>query len=62
MKKQTLRKFKNYILKDANGNVLAVGRYNDVMRVSYPRYVYAHIFDDVLYWDGTYIDKFGRKI
>ena len=58
--KQNLRKFKKYILEDSNGNILAVGRYNEVMRISYPRYVYRHIFDDVLYWTGTYIDKYGR--
>ena len=60
LEKQNLRKFKKYILEDSNGNILATGRYNEVMNVSYPRYVYRHIFDDVLYWDGTYIDKYGR--
>lgn len=61
LEKQNLRKFKNYILEDANGNILASGRYKDVMLVSYPRYVYRHIFDDVIYTDGTYVDKYGRK-
>ena len=61
LEKQNLRKFKKYILEDSNGNILAVGRYNEVMHISYPRYVYRHIFDDVLYWDGTYIDKYGRE-
>lgn len=56
-----MRKFKNYVLEDCDGNVLVTGRYNDVMRVLYPRYVYSHHFDDVMYWDGTYIDKNGCK-
>lgn len=59
LENQKKRKFRKYILEDSNGNILAVGRYSKVMRVSYPRYVYQYIFDDVLYWDGTYIDKNG---
>ena len=62
MEKQNLRKFKKYIIEDVNGNILATGRYNEVMCVLHPRYVYQHIFDDVVYWDGTYIDKNGHEI
>ena len=58
---QSLRKFKNYILKDCDGNILAQGRLKDVEKVLYPRYVYRHIFTDVLYTDGSYVDKYGRK-
>ena len=57
-----MRKFKNYILEDNKGNILAQGRYRDVMNKAYGRYVYSHIFDDVLYTDGTYIDKNGNAV
>ena len=57
-----MKRFKNYILKDAKGNIIAQGRYNKVSTVCYHRYVYSHIFDDVLYTDGTYINKNGNKI
>ena len=57
-----MRKFKEYLLTDCNGNLLAKGRYNEVMRVEYSRYVYRHIFDDCLYFTGNYIDKNGNVI
>ena len=57
-----MRKFKNYILEDNKGNVLAAGRYSEVMNKAYTRYVYGHIYDDVLYTDGTYIDKNGNVV
>lgn len=57
-----MRKFKNYILEDSKGNILAQGRYGEVMNKAYGRYVYSHIFDDVLYTDGTYIDKNGNAV
>jgi hypothetical protein len=57
-----MRKFKNYILENAEGEILAQGRYSEVIKASYPRYVYQHIFDDVIYTDGTYINKYGEKV
>lgn len=43
------RKFKMWRLEDINGNVIAEGRKKDVENKSYFRYVYQHIFTDVLY-------------
>jgi hypothetical protein len=57
-----MRRFKNYILENYKGEILAKGRYKKVMAKAYCRYVYGHIFDDVLYTDGTYIDKNGNAI
>lgn len=57
-----MRKFKKYFLEDSKGNLLASGRLNKVMRKLHPRYTYQHIFDDVLYTNGTYIDKNGNAI
>ena len=57
-----MRKFKNYILEDYKGNILAQGRLRDVMNKEHGRYVYCHIFDDVLYTDGTYVDKDGNAV
>lgn len=57
-----MRKFKNYILENRNGEIIAQGRLKDVENVLYPRYVYSHIFDDVLYTDGTYVDKNGNAV
>jgi hypothetical protein len=51
------RKFKQYALYDNNGNLLAIGRHNEVVNVLYPRYTYRHIFDDVFVFTGKYIDK-----
>jgi hypothetical protein len=57
-----MRKFKKYILENYKGEIIAQGRLKDVEKVLYPRYVYSHIFDDVLYTDGTYIDKNGNVV
>jgi hypothetical protein len=57
-----MRKFKKYILENRNGEIIAQGRLKDVENVLYPRYVYSHIFDDVLYTDGTYVDKNGNVV
>ena len=57
-----MRKFKKYILENHKGEIIAQGRLKDVENVLYPRYVYSHIFDDVLYTDGTYIDKNGNVV
>jgi long-subunit acyl-CoA synthetase (AMP-forming) len=42
------RNFKTYQLIDANGNIIITGRKKTVMGLAYGRYVYEHIFDDVL--------------
>ena len=43
------RKFKKWVLVDNKGNIIIEGRHKDVSKVLYHRYVYHHIFDDVLY-------------
>lgn len=44
-----MRNWKIWVLTDAQGNRLAMGRKKDVCMLAYQRYVYAHIFDDRLY-------------
>lgn len=57
-----MRKYKLYILENNKGEILAKGTLGDVMKVCHGRYVYQHIYDDVIYTDGTYIDKNRQPI
>ena len=43
-----MKNWKVWKLYDKDGRLLAQGRKKDVVDVEYPRYVYAHIFTDVL--------------
>ena len=43
------RKFKMWRLEDINGNVIAEGRKKEVGGKAYFRYVYQHIFTDLMY-------------
>ena len=51
------RKFKQYALYDSNNNLLAIGKYGEIMTAEHPRYVYRHIFTDYIVFTGNYIDK-----
>jgi hypothetical protein len=57
-----MRKFKLYILENNKGEILAKGTLKEVMNVCHGRYVYQHIYDDVIYTDGTYINKDGQPV
>ena len=48
-KAKRMKNWKVWILTDKDGNELARGRKQDVIKVSYHRYVYGHIFTDCLY-------------
>lgn len=45
---ETMNSWKVWKLYDKDGNLLIAGRKKDVIDKLYPRYVYAHIFTDVL--------------
>ena len=52
--KDPRRSWKVWLLEDKNGEILACGRKRDVLKVWYPRCVYAGIHTDTLY---TYTDR-----
>lgn len=44
-----MRNWRVWVLVDKDGKEIARGRKKDVVMASYHRYVYRHIFTDVLY-------------
>lgn len=43
-----MKNWKVWVLKDVDGNVIIKGRKREVMQKAYERYVYMHIFTDMV--------------
>jgi len=43
-----MKNWRVWKLYDKDGKLIASGRKKDVMNAEYPRYVYAHIFTDII--------------
>lgn len=54
-----MKNWKVWILTDKQGNELARGRKQDVVKVAYQRYVYGHIFTDQLFRTNELLNAEG---